>query len=79
MLSALRMLSKLSTYLRRQHHKNVKKGTIRIERKFAEDWMEMVQVTTVRREDATCKEVFSRVMEEEKDDQEEVLEGEEIV
>ena len=38
MLSALRMLSKLSTYLRRQHHKNVKKGTIRIERKFAEDW-----------------------------------------
>ena len=33
----------------------------------------------MRREDAACKEVFSRVMEEEKDDQEEVLEGEEIV
>ena len=56
-----------------------KKGTIRIERKFSEDWAEMIQVTTVRGEDVACTEVFRRVMEEKKDNEEQVLEGEEIV
>ena len=46
--------------------KKIKKGTIRISRKFSDDWREMTQVMTVRGEDVSCKEVFRRVDEMEK-------------
>ena len=45
--------------------KKMKKGTIRMERKFSEDWREITQVVSIRGEEVSCTEVFRRVMEEE--------------
>ena len=43
-------------------HKKRKKGTIRTERRFSADWMEMTQVVTMRGdEEVSCVEVFRRV------------------
>ena len=44
--------------------KKMKKGTIRMERKFSEDWRTVTQVVTVRGEEVSCVEVFRRVEEE---------------
>ena len=44
-------------------HKKRKKGTIRTERRFSVDWMEMTQVVTMRgeEEEVFCVEVFRKV------------------
>ena len=44
--------------------KKMKKGTIRMERKFSEDWRTVTQVVTVRGEEVSCIEVFRRMEEE---------------
>ena len=45
--------------------KKMKKGTIRMERKFSEDWRTVTQVVTLRgEEEVSCIEVFRRVEEE---------------
>ena len=44
--------------------KKMKKGTIRMERRFSDDWMEMTQVVTMRGEEVECREVFRRVVED---------------
>ena len=44
--------------------KKMKKGTIRMERRFSDDWMEMNQVVTMRGEEVECREVFRRVGED---------------
>ena len=44
--------------------KKMKKGTIRMERKFSEDWRTVTQVVSVRGEEVSCVEVFRRVEEE---------------
>ena len=40
--------------------KKIKKGTIKIERRFSADWMEMIQVVIVRGEEVSCVEMFRR-------------------
>ena len=41
--------------------KDVKRGTLRMERKFSEDYNEVTQVVTLRGEDVSCIEKFCRV------------------
>ena len=43
------------------YDKKMDKGTIRMERKFSEDMKEVTQVVTLRREEVSCIEKFTRV------------------